>query len=146
MSVSELALFAFTACNTLRVVAYLPQILKIARDSGGASAISYSTWALFGASHVSTVAYAVATLHDWRLAFIFTANAAACGAIVALTLYKRLRFASQARTISEPDLHGDKAAGPLSSVLCPPPSDRVRNLTNIAILRAERRRIAGESS
>ena len=28
--------FAFTACNTLRVVAYVPQLIKIARDTDGA--------------------------------------------------------------------------------------------------------------
>jgi hypothetical protein len=103
MTGGEVALFAFTACNALRVVAYVPQILKIARDGGGASAISYTTWGLFGASHLSTVAYALATLHDWKLAFIFSANTAACAAIVGVTLYKRRRFAAQAKGIARAD-------------------------------------------
>jgi hypothetical protein len=101
---SEVALFAFTACNTLRVVAYVPQLLKIARDNGGASAISYTTWGLFGASHLSTVAYAVAVVQDWKLGLIFTANALACGAIVGLTLCKRLRFAARRRGAQPDDL------------------------------------------
>ena len=95
MTPTEVALFAFTACNTLRVVAYLPQLIRIARDPDGARAISYATWGLFGLSHLSTVAYAITALGDWRLAFIFSLNAAACGAILLTTLYKRIRFAAR---------------------------------------------------
>jgi hypothetical protein len=98
MTPGELALFAFTACNTLRVVAYLPQIVRIANDKGGADAISFTTWGLFGLSHLSTVLYAVVTIEDWKLALIFTANTVACITIVALTLYKRLRFLAVGRT------------------------------------------------
>lgn len=101
MTASEIALFAFTACNTLRVFAYVPQIVKIARDNSGASAISYTTWGLFGASHLSTVTYAVMTLNDWKLAFIFCLNALACAAILGLTVVKRLAVRRVERTQKE---------------------------------------------
>jgi hypothetical protein len=142
----ELALFAFTACNTLRVVAYVPQLLKIARDTGGASAISYSTWGLFGVSHLSTVVYALAALGDWRLAFIFTANAAACGAILALTFYKRLRFAHHAVEAGEPCTRAVRSAFAWRSQETSTASrEHEDDDSKVAIFPAERRRIAGGS-
>lgn len=142
---SELALFAFTACNTLRVVAYVPQILKIAQDRDGAKAISYSTWGLFGVSHLSTVAYAIATLNDWRLALIFTVNAAACAAIVGLTLYKRLRLTAQASKRAQPKSETASSARVPSVRPCRPAlvSDCIPDHPEVAILSAERRRIVG---
>ena len=41
MSLEEITLALFAACNSVRVVAYVPQILKAAADQNGASAISY---------------------------------------------------------------------------------------------------------
>jgi hypothetical protein len=93
MNAPEIALIAFTACNTLRVFAYIPQIVRIGRDSGGAAAISYWTWSLFAASHLSTVAYAIAVVRDMNLALIFAANTGFCAAIVILTAIKRRRAA-----------------------------------------------------
>ena len=65
---ADIALVVFTACNTARVFAYLPQIVKINQDTQGATAISYATWGLFGVSHLSTVAYAVLVVDDLRIA------------------------------------------------------------------------------
>ena len=49
----------FTLTSSIRIVAYIPQILKIKRDINGASAISFSTWGLFLLSHLATISYAV---------------------------------------------------------------------------------------
>jgi hypothetical protein len=95
MSAADIALLIFTACNSARVLAYVPQILKIGQDTNGAQAISYSTWSLFGLSHLSTVGYALLTVSDVHLAAVFLANTACCGAIVGLTFYKRRQFATQ---------------------------------------------------
>jgi uncharacterized protein with PQ loop repeat len=86
---ADAALIVFTACNTIRVFAYLPQIVKISHDTRGAAAISYTTWGLFGVSHLSTVAYAVLVVDDWRMAAVFAANAVCCAIIVGLTAWKR---------------------------------------------------------
>src|SRR5919112_6380926 len=91
---ADAALGVFTLCNTARVFAYLPQMIKIGRDTQGASAISYATWILFGVSHLSTVAYAVLVVDDWRMAAIFTANTGCCAIIVGLTAWKRASFGS----------------------------------------------------
>ena len=44
-------LAAFATLNSIRVLAYIPQLVKAARDSNGALAISYITWGLFAACH-----------------------------------------------------------------------------------------------
>jgi uncharacterized protein with PQ loop repeat len=94
MTPAEVALVVFTACNTARVFAYLPQIVKISRDTQGATAISYMTWGLFGVSHLSTVAYAVLVVNDWRMAAVFAANTVCCVIIVGLTAWKRASLRS----------------------------------------------------
>lgn len=53
MTIEDITLAAFTLCNSLRVVAYVPQIVKAARDRSGAEAISFATWGLFLVSHAS---------------------------------------------------------------------------------------------
>ena len=89
---ADAALGVFTLCNTARVFAYLPQMIKIGRDTQGATAISYTTWALFGVSHLSTVAYAVLVVDDWRMAAVFAANTFCCLVILGLTAWKRAVF------------------------------------------------------
>ena len=89
MSMAETAVAVFAFCNSVRIFAYLPQIIAVARDQNGATAISYTTWALFAASHVSTMAYAFVVLDDWRMAAVFGANTACCTAILAVTAFKR---------------------------------------------------------
>jgi hypothetical protein len=56
MTIADITLTAFTLCNTLRVVAYLPQIARAVRDTSGAEAISFGTWGLFLVSHTSALA------------------------------------------------------------------------------------------
>lgn len=89
---ADAALLVFTACNTARILAYVPQIVKIGRDTQGAAAISYTTWCLFGVSNLSTVSYAVLVVDDWRMAAVFAVNTLCCVTIVSLTAWKRLDY------------------------------------------------------
>jgi hypothetical protein len=89
------AIGLFTATNTVRALAYIPQILKAARDENGASAISYTTWGLFLLSHLTTIIYAVVYLGDAIMALVFFGNAIACLAIVTVTFVKRRRYKRQ---------------------------------------------------
>jgi hypothetical protein len=79
------------------VFAYVPQLIKIGRDTEGAVAISYATWGMFTLSHLSTVAYALVAVNDWKMAGVFAANTLCCSAILALTAYKRKRTESVQR-------------------------------------------------
>ena len=47
MSIEGALLVAFTIFNGLQIVAYVPQIVCVARDRNGATAIAYSTWAIW---------------------------------------------------------------------------------------------------
>ena len=89
MSAAEVALLAFTVCNSLRLLAFVPQMVCIWRDRHGASAVSCLSWGLFGVSHLATVAYALLDKADGAMAAVFAANAFCCALIIALTLWKR---------------------------------------------------------
>lgn len=97
-----LVLSFFTIINSARIVAYVPQIVRAARDSNGASAMSYTTWGLFLISNVATVLYALICIGDAFLALIFLGNAVACLVIVLVTFVKRRQCSSR-----EPDATSD---------------------------------------
>jgi len=85
----------FTLVNSIRILAYVPQMLKAAKDVNGASGISFVTWSLFLLSHLTTIAYAIVCLGDLVMALIFFGNACACLAIIAITFLKRRRYTVQ---------------------------------------------------
>ena len=92
MAAADVALTLFALCNSLRVLAYLPQIVAVLRDNGGAHGVSCTTWALFAVSNFSTVLYAIMTLQDATMAAIFGANTTCCLVILGLTANKRGRL------------------------------------------------------
>lgn len=97
MPLSDLTMLIFTACNSLRFFAYIPQLVSIARDDTGCAAISYATWGMFLIAHASAVAYALVNVNDSHMAVIFAGNAACCLAILILAGLKRWRFTALRR-------------------------------------------------
>lgn len=91
MTLEDITLAAFTFCNSLRVVAYVPQIVRATRDHSGAEAISFGTWGMFLVSHASATSYALVNKNDWTMASVFLGNAVGCGAILLIAGYKRTR-------------------------------------------------------
>lgn len=91
MTLAEITLVAFTLCNSLRVMAYIPQIVRAAKDHSGAEAISFATWGLFLLSNISAIAYALMNVGDWTMAAIFSGNAVGCSAILLIGAHKRSR-------------------------------------------------------
>jgi hypothetical protein len=89
MTPADITLAAFTLCNSFRVLAYLPQIAKAARDGSGAEAISFATSGLFLVSPASAVAYALVNKEDWTMAAMFLANAVGCDIILIIAAWKR---------------------------------------------------------
>jgi hypothetical protein len=95
MTLADITLGVFMLCNSLRVVAYVPQITKAARDQSGAEAISFLTWGLFLFSNASAIAYALVNNEDWMMACVFLGNAAGCAAILLIGAWKRAQHRSQ---------------------------------------------------
>ena len=115
MTLSEASLLAFTAFSGLRLVSYLPQICKVARDRNGASAISYATWTLWTGCHLSTGVYAIVNLSDLLLAAASVLYALCCLAVIALTAAKRRRLAVS-RADVELDAYAARSAIRLENV------------------------------
>jgi hypothetical protein len=91
MTIPEFTLALFTFFNSLRFLAYVPQIAKALKDRSGAEAISFGTWALFLASHASAMAYSIENQRDWKMAYLFLSNCLGCGAVLLIAAWKRSR-------------------------------------------------------
>lgn len=89
MTLSDAAFYLFSFFNGLRVFSYLPQIVRVMRDTQGAAAISYSTWGLWTAANASTALYAVVCLRDATLAQINALNALFCAVVIGSIAFKR---------------------------------------------------------
>src|SRR5262245_2581163 len=96
MELSNIALFLFVMFSALRIISYLPQIYRVAADENGASAISYSTWALWVGANVSTALYAGINLRDPYLAFVSVIYAICCVTVIVLTAIKRRSHGAEA--------------------------------------------------
>lgn len=95
MELETITLALFSACNAVRVVAYIPQIYKAATDADGARGVSQATWSMFLVAHLSTIAYALVNRADPGLALCFAGNAAGCTAILWIAFRRGRRAAAR---------------------------------------------------
>ena len=109
MTIADITLAAFTICNSVRVIAYVPQITKAATDEDGAQAISFTTWILFLISNASAMAYSLVNQSDWMMASMFLANAVGCTAIILVGAWKRTQHRCRLSEREALALHCDDA-------------------------------------
>lgn len=89
MTFADVTLALFSLFNSLRFLAYVPQIIKALKDTSGAEAISFGTWGLFLASHLTAMAYALVNVRNWTMAILFLSNAIGCAAVLGIAGWKR---------------------------------------------------------
>jgi hypothetical protein len=92
MTLAECSFGAFAILNTARLIGYLPQIMRVHRDTNGAKAVSIATWTLFAAANLATVGYALIVANDAAMAIVFALNTIGCSAIVGFTVWKRFEL------------------------------------------------------
>jgi hypothetical protein len=120
MSGATYSQLAFALLNLARVVAYVPQVVRICTDPNGARAVSPTTWGLFTAANVATVSYALAGPADIVVAGVFTLNALGCFSVTSLTIWKRFAYRATATEPSDSSVTGrndaaQSGAGPASA-------------------------------
>jgi hypothetical protein len=92
MTISDVAYDLLTVFNAVRLVSYLLQIYKIARDTTGAGAISYSTWILWTAANSSTAIYSLTNPGHITLALTNGLNALCCAIVITLIAFKQRQY------------------------------------------------------
>jgi len=90
--IEPLIVAAFSFFNTVRVVSYVPQMVRIARDTNGATAVSFLTWTLWVCANGSTAAYAGVIIGDRILCLVSSINTLCCAIVICQTAYKRHRW------------------------------------------------------
>lgn len=82
----------YVACNAVRLVSYVPQIVAVAREHSGAHAISLVTWFFWTLSNAATAVYCSTVVNDVLLTGTMWGNTVGCFAVASLTVMKRQRY------------------------------------------------------
>ncbi|HKA39385.1 MAG TPA: hypothetical protein VKD25_06430 [Burkholderiales bacterium] len=81
----------YVATNSLRIIAYAPQIRAVLRAQDGAVAVSITTWALFTFANLTATLYGWLVIHDSAFCAIFTGNLMCTAAVTFIATLKRVK-------------------------------------------------------
>ena len=90
----------YTFGNLVFCLAFIPQILTLAKDRSGATSTNLSTWTMFTFYAAATLAYAIFKNGD--AVFIFSSSTCFVGdtAVLALALTRRFQHRTQLATVA----------------------------------------------
>ena len=79
----------YLAAGIIFSAAFVPQIIRLYRDTTGAASVSLLTWGLFSACNIITLLYAAQANHDGN--FILTATLGTIGnlSVFGMALWRR---------------------------------------------------------
>jgi hypothetical protein len=92
--IEEFIISAYAIMNSLRIFAYLPQIVTVLRASDRAEAVSLLTWTFWTLANIATTAYSAVILEDVLSMVIFAGNSVCCALVVSIVGWKRKRYSS----------------------------------------------------
>jgi hypothetical protein len=101
--IEEIIISAYAIMNSLRIFAYLPQIVTVLRASDRSEAVSLLTWTFWALANIATTAYSAVILEDFLTMVIFAGNSACCALVVSIVAWKRKRYSS-ARAFYDPPI------------------------------------------
>jgi hypothetical protein len=87
----EVVVIVFLAVNTLRTLAYGPQIWAAVRHPESSRGISVITWGYFALSHLTGAAYSLLITRDANLVASFLGNFLACTLLIGVVAWQRRR-------------------------------------------------------
>lgn len=87
---TNIAWLGLVVCSGLRMASYIPQLWRMLMDKTAAPTTTYTTWALWTCTNLSTTFYAAVSLNDLWLT-VAGATYASCGmCAMVLKAIKRL--------------------------------------------------------
>jgi hypothetical protein len=92
--IEEIIISTYAMMNSLRIFAYLPQIVTVLRASDRAEAVSLLTWTFWALANIATTAYSAVILKDSLTMVIFAGNSVCCALVAFIVAWKRKRYSS----------------------------------------------------
>ena len=92
--IEEIIISTYAMMNSLRIFAYLPQIVTVWRAPDRAEAVSLLTWTFWALANVATTAYSAVILKDFLTMVIFAGNSVCCALVAFIVAWKRKRYSS----------------------------------------------------
>jgi uncharacterized protein with PQ loop repeat len=89
-STAEWVAWLYVVTNSVRIIAYAPQIRAVLKARDGAQAVSITTWTFWTFAHLTAILYGWLVVHDGFFCAIFAGNLTCTAAVALIATRKRL--------------------------------------------------------